>query len=61
MAFPAPKKSEKELAEMRRRNNPRNEATGHHTGRCRHCGSTKLWDDNLAYGCKDCGALLGTN
>ncbi len=38
--------------------NPNNEPTGHYTGRCKHCGSNNLWDDNLAYGCRDCGALL---
>ena len=34
---------------------------GDHTGRCRKCGSNNLWDDNLAYGCNDCGAFLGGN
>ena len=37
------------------------EPTGHFTGRCVHCGSKDLWDDNLAYGCNCCKALLGTN
>ncbi len=45
----------------RRRNNPNNEPMGHFTGRCRRCGSNDLWDDNLAYGCNKCHALLGTN
>lgn len=53
--------SDEELAELRRRNNPRGEPVGHHTGRCAHCGSSALWDDNLAYGCNACGALLGGN
>ena len=45
-------------AQARRHNNPHNEPTGHYTGRCRCCGSNDLWDDNLAYGCNSCGALL---
>jgi uncharacterized protein (DUF983 family) len=53
--------SPKALAELRRRNNPNNEPTGPFTGRCPHCGSSNLWDDNLAYGCNACGALLGGN
>jgi hypothetical protein len=28
---------------------------GHYTGKCGHCGSNDLWDDNLAYGCNSCG------
>jgi len=47
--------------ELRKRNNPNNEPTGNWTGRCPHCGSNNLWDDNLAFGCNGCGALLGTN
>lgn len=39
--------------------NPNAEPCGDFTGRCRKCGSKNLWDDNLHYGCKDCGALLG--
>ncbi len=54
-------KTEDELTQMRRKNNPQGLPVGHHTGRCAHCGSTNLWDDNLAYGCEDCGALLGGN
>ena len=54
-------KDEKELAELRAKNNPNNQAVGHHTGRCAHCGSADLWDDNLAYGCNACGAMLGGN
>lgn len=50
-----------ELAELRRKNNPGNEEVGHFTGRCAHCGSSDLWDDNLAYGCNSCGAMLGGN
>lgn len=50
-----------ELENLRRRNNPQNEPVGHFTGRCAHCGSDDLWDDNLAYGCRSCGALLGGN
>jgi hypothetical protein len=53
--------SPSELQRMRRLNNPRNEPVGHHTGRCAHCGSSNLWDDNLAYGCSSCGAMLGGN
>jgi hypothetical protein len=49
------------LAALRLRNNPNNEPVGPYTGRCAHCGSANLWDDNLAYGCDDCGALLGGN
>lgn len=30
---------------------------GHYTGRCGKCGSKNLWDDNMAYGCNDCGAF----
>jgi hypothetical protein len=47
-----------ELAAVRRANNPSNEPVGHFTGRCRHCGSKDLWDDNLHYGCNSCKALL---
>lgn len=36
--------------------NPKNEPTGHFTGRCMKCGSDDLWDDNLHYGCNNCGA-----
>jgi uncharacterized protein (DUF983 family) len=50
-----------ELEYLKRQNNPRNEPTGPFTGRCPRCGSNDLWDDNLAYGCNKCGALLGTN
>lgn len=53
--------SPSELERLRRLNNPRNEPVGHHTGRCAHCGSSNLWDDNLAYGCNSCGAMLGGN
>lgn len=27
----------------------------HFTGKCSKCGSKDLWDDNLAYGCNQCG------
>lgn len=50
-----------ELQKLRQRNNPDNEPVGHFTGRCAHCGSSDLWDDNLAYGCNSCGAMLGGN
>jgi hypothetical protein len=53
--------SPSELQRMRRLNNPRNEPVGHHTGRCPHSSSSNLWDDNLAYGCNSCGAMLGGN
>jgi hypothetical protein len=54
-------KSNRQLEELRRRNNPQNKPVGPFTGRCAHCGSTDLWDDNLAYGCRCCGAMLGGN
>jgi hypothetical protein len=43
------------------KNNPNGEPTGHFTGRCMRCGSSDLWDDNLAYGCNSCGAFLSSN
>lgn len=46
---------------MRLRNNPNHEPVGHFTGRCKRCGSSDLWDDNLAYGCNTCGAILCSN
>lgn len=49
------------LAAARQRNNPNGEQVGHFTGRCARCHSTDLWDDNLAYGCNDCGAFLNSN
>lgn len=39
--------------------NPNNEPTGHFTGRCGRCGSNDLWDDNLWYGCNNCGKSNG--
>ena len=50
-----------ELAELRSSNNPSAEHVGAFSGRCPHCGSRDLWDDNLAYGCNCCGAMLGGN
>ncbi len=50
--------SKEELLKKRQINNPKNEPTGHFTGRCRNCGSSNLWDDNLTYGCNDCHALF---
>lgn len=50
-----------QLARLRRQNNPQDEPTGPYTGRCQHCGSNDLWDDNLAYGCNVCHAILGGN
>ena len=50
-----------ELAALRQKNNPENKPVGNFTGRCAHCGSNDLWDDNLAYGCNSCGAMLGGN
>ena len=41
-----------------RRNNPKNEPVGPYTGRCAKCGSKNLWDDETAYGCKDCGEVV---
>lgn len=52
---------EKVLEAERRRNSPDGEPTGSHTGRCGNCGSKDLWEDNIAYGCNSCGALLGSN
>jgi len=37
--------------------NPGNKPTGPYTGRCSRCGSDSLWDDNLVYGCNNCGAV----
>lgn len=48
--------TDEEAAALRPRNNPDNEPTGHFTGQCARCGSGDLWDDNLAYGCRCCGA-----
>ncbi|MBY0498287.1 MAG: hypothetical protein K2P74_01560 [Nitrosomonas sp.] len=53
--------SSKELTALRKNNNPKDEPVGHFTGRCAHCGSNDLWDDNLAYGCNSCGAFLAGN
>lgn len=39
--------------------NPNGEKYGHYTGRCPKCQSSNLWDDNLAYGCNNCGACYG--
>lgn len=50
-----------DLEALRRRNNPTGEPVGNFTGRCAHCGSADLWDDNLAYGCNSCHAMLGGN
>jgi hypothetical protein len=52
---------ERDLNALRLKNNPKDEPVGHFTGRCAHCGSNDLWDDNLAYGCNGCGAMLGGN
>lgn len=41
--------------------NPTNQPTGHFTGRCGQCGSDDLWDDNLHYGCNNCGAFYGAD
>lgn len=56
-----PKLPRDEVIRLRQRHNPKREPVGHFTGRCAYCGSTDLWDDNLAYGCNTCGALLGSN
>lgn len=50
-----------DLESLRCKNNPNNERTGPFSGRCPHCGSKDLWDDNLAYGCNCCKAILGGN
>ncbi len=42
---------------LRQLNNPKDEPTGHFTGRCMRCGSQDLWDDNTAYGCNCCGGF----
>lgn len=39
--------------------NPNHEPYGHFTGRCPRCQSKDLWEDNLWYGCKNCGAWYG--
>lgn len=51
----------RDLERLRQANNPSREPVGHYTGRCAHCGSSDLWDDNLAYGCNACGAMLAGN
>jgi len=56
-----PRDNPQALARLRLRNNPDNKPTGAFTGRCPHCGSDNLWDDNLIYGCNSCGAMLGGN
>jgi hypothetical protein len=53
-----PNYSEEDLNRMRNKNNPKDEPIGDFTGRCKHCGSDDLWDDNLHYGCRKCGAIL---
>lgn len=55
------KMTDQEKDAERRRNNPAAQPTGDYTGRCKRCGSANLWDDNLAYGCNDCGAFLRGN
>lgn len=40
-----------------RETNPSNQPTGDFTGRCYQCGSDNLWDDNLHYGCNNCGMV----
>ena len=50
--------TEAQLAAMRLANNPDGEPSGDFTGRCSRCGSLDLWDDNLAYGCNCCHAIL---
>lgn len=52
--------SEDRTNQLMEQNNPNGEPTGPFTGRCPHCGSKDLWDDNMAYGCNCCHALLGT-
>jgi hypothetical protein len=47
----------REILRKRLINNPNNNRVGDFTGRCMNCGSNNLWDDNLTYGCKDCGRL----
>ncbi len=61
MWSPSLPESQKETEDLRYENNPDREPVGIFTGRCRHCHSSDLWDDNLAYGCNCCGALLGSN
>lgn len=53
--------AQRELDGLMERNNPDHEPVGPFTGRCARCGSSDLWDDNLAYGCNKCGAILGGN
>ena len=46
------------MTPQQRANNPRADPMGHFTGRCSKCGSNNLWDDDMHYGCKSCGAVL---
>jgi len=48
---------EDQFAKLRKINNPNNELTGHHTGRCARCSSKDLWHDVTVYGCECCGAV----
>lgn len=41
--------------------NPDRKPTGHFTGRCGKCESSDLWDDNLCYGCNNCGAFYSAD
>ncbi len=45
---------QEKYGEVMKKNNPKDEPVGDFTGRCARCGSKSLWDDNTAYGCKDC-------
>lgn len=38
----------------------RSPGTGDFTGKCWHCGSRNLWDDEAGYGCNDCGMIRFT-
>lgn len=49
-----------ELAHLKEKNNPDGKPVGHFTGRCKGCESDKLWADEMAYGCKCCGAFYAT-
>lgn len=53
--------ADNDLIRLRKMNNPEQKPVGDYTGRCARCGSSNLWDDNLAYGCNSCGAILGGN
>lgn len=52
-----------ELKILMHTNNPRNEPVGILTGRCKNCGSKKIWatDHPKAIGCNCCGFTFSTD